>query len=81
MQKREQSAIFSAYTEKFNELKIVSDNLHEGVVAQHYGLPHYWEGAGIWGTGDYPNALLVQKELEAMSEWAPKVAEHYGMED
>ena len=33
MQKIEQSAIFSAYIEKFNELKIVFDNLPEGVVA------------------------------------------------
>ena len=33
MQKREQSAIFSAYIEKFNELKTIFDNLPEGVVA------------------------------------------------
>lgn len=41
---------------------------HEIRWTQYYGWPYYWQGAGVWGTADYPNALFIQKELEAASE-------------
>jgi hypothetical protein len=41
---------------------------HEIRWTQYYGWPYYWEGAGVWGIANYPNALFIQKELEAASE-------------
>jgi sporulation protein YlmC with PRC-barrel domain len=31
---------------------------HEIEYSQHFGYPFYWGGAGLWGGGLYPNAML-----------------------
>ena len=41
---------------------------HEMRWTQHYGWPYYWEGTNVWGIAKYPNALFIQKELEAASD-------------
>jgi hypothetical protein len=30
---------------------------------RYYGWPYYWTGASPWGSVEYPNALLMQKDL------------------
>ena len=40
---------------------------HEAEHHQHYGLPHYWEGKGLWGAWPNPKALAEAPRTEAKS--------------
>jgi len=35
---------------------------HETDYTTYYGYPYYWDGAGLWGEGTYPNMLLPGHE-------------------
>lgn len=30
---------------------------------RYYGWPYYWQGGGLWGASNYPNATLPEKSL------------------
>ena len=38
---------------------------HETQVLGHFGYPYYWGASGVWGTFDYPAALLTASSVSA----------------
>ncbi|MFZ0737280.1 MAG: PRC-barrel domain-containing protein [Candidatus Acidiferrales bacterium] len=41
---------------------------HEAEHHDHYGLPYYWEGTGVWGSWPDPKALAEAPQAESKSE-------------